>query len=46
MLCSSNLEVSRAELVGYADLGVGLGLGRDKQLGKERENFGLDPLKC
>lgn len=34
-------EVSRAELVGHADHVAGLGLGRDKQLGKEGENFGL-----
>jgi len=36
-----SLEVSGAELVGPADLVAGLGLGRDKQLGKEGESFGL-----
>lgn len=36
-----SLAVSRAELVVHTDLAAGLGLGRDKQLGKEGENFGL-----
>lgn len=39
-----SLEVSRAKLFGHTDLVARLGLGRNKQLGKEGKNFSYWPV--